>query len=169
MQELDYQLKVVFMFRCNLYDIPYQKLTAKKAFLAAFFCFTTLLPQTTLAQDCMLYRYQAEITKVYDADTITADVDLGFHTWRKGEKLRLYGINAPEVRGIEKPEGIVARDALRARILGKNVTICTIKASKSRRIDKRGKYGRYLAKIYLDGENINDWLVAKGFAEYRNY
>lgn len=117
----------------------------------------------------MLYRYQAEITKVYDADTITADVDLGFHTWRKGEKLRLYGINAPEVRGIEKPEGIVARDALRARILGKNVTICTIKASKSRRIDKRGKYGRYLAKIYLDGENINDWLVAKGFAEYRNY
>lgn len=133
-----------------------------------FFAFV-ILPNIALAQDCLLYRYQAEITKVYDADTITADIDLGFHTWRKGEKLRLHGINAPEVRGQEKALGIIARDALRERILGKKVTICTIKANKKGRSDKRGKYGRYLAKIYLDGENINEWLVAQGFAIFKEY
>lgn len=130
-----------------------------------------------LAQECTLYRYQAQVTKVYDADTITADIDLGFHTWRLNEKLRLYGINAPEIRSNankkitseEKQRGLAARDALRTRILNKPVTLCTIKASNKRREDKRGKYGRYLAKIYIDGENINDWLVAKGFAEYHDY
>lgn len=129
-----------------------------------------LFPKEAAADhDCKLYRYHAEITKVYDADTITVDVDLGFHTWRRGETLRLYGINAPEVRGKEKPEGIIARDALRKRILGKKVTICTIKVSKLNRKEKRGKFGRYLAKVYLDGKSINDWLVNQGFAEYRNY
>ena len=130
-----------------------------------------------LAQDCTLYRYQAQVTKVYDADTITADIDLGFHTWRLNEKLRLYGINAPEIRSNankkitseEKQRGLAARDALRNRILNKPITLCTIKANNKRREDKRGKYGRYLAKIYIDGENINDWLVAKGFAEYHDY
>ncbi|MEO0636595.1 MAG: thermonuclease family protein [Pseudomonadota bacterium] len=109
-------------------------------------------------EDCGLYAYRAIITEVYDGDTVTADVDLGFKTWRRDERLRLYGIDAPEVRGAERSEGLSARDALRRRVLGEDVVICTIK-------DKTGKYGRYLAEIFLDGENINDWLVAEGYAE----
>ena len=35
--------------------------------------------------------------------------------------------------------------------------------------DKKGKYGRYLAEIWLDGENINDLLVMNGLAEFKDY
>ena len=104
-----------------------------------------------------LYEYRAIVTKVYDGDTIWADIDLGFYTWKKDEHLRLLGINAPEVRGIERPQGLVSRDALAARIMGKEIIIRTEK-------DSRGKYGRYLARIFLDDEDINSWLVSEGYA-----
>ena len=106
---------------------------------------------------CGFYAYRATITDVYDGDTVTADVDLGFSTWRRGERLRLFGIDAPEVRGADRQRGLVARDALRERVMDRDVVVCTIK-------DRTGKYGRYLAEIWLGEENVNDWLVASGHA-----
>ena len=111
-----------------------------------------------LQPDCGFYQYRAIITDVYDGDTVTADIDLGFDIWRRNERLRLYGIDAPEVRGVERPEGLLARDALRERLVGKEVTICTIR-------DKTGKYGRYLVRIFEGGCLINLWLVRVGHAE----
>ncbi|HHJ18432.1 MAG TPA: thermonuclease family protein [Gammaproteobacteria bacterium] len=109
-----------------------------------------------------LYTYRARIVSVYDGDTVTADVDLGFNTWVHGEKLRLYRINAPEVRGAERAQGLVSRDWLRNQLLDKEVLIRTVK-------DKKGKFGRYLVEIILDGVNINDRLVEEGMAEYKEY
>lgn len=114
-----------------------------------------------------LYNYKAEIVEVYDGDTCTVDIDLGLHTWIKGEKIRLVRINAPEVRGTEKSKGLKSRDYLRSLILNKEVFIETIK-------DKKEKYGRYLAEIWLkDSEdnfmNINDIMVKNGFAIYKKY
>lgn len=131
---------------------------------------------TAVAADCRLYRYIAEVTQVYDGDSITVNVDLGFHTWIHGEKLRLYGINSPEVQSRgnlkvsdeEKVRGIIARDALREKILGKEVEICTIKYKTSNK-DKKGKYGRYLAEIFFEGRNINEWLVENDYAEFKEY
>jgi micrococcal nuclease len=111
---------------------------------------------------CGLYQYRAEIVDVYDGDTITADIDLGFNTWRRGERLRLYGLDTPEVRGPEKDLGIAARDALAGRILGKQVIICTIKDENSTE-EEREKYGRYLAKVYVGDELVNDWMITQGF------
>ena len=121
-----------------------------------------------LAEDeCRFYTYKAEITDVYDGDTVTANIDLGFHTWRHGEKLRLYGIDTPELAARaghpladgEKERAIKARDALRSLILHKEVVLCTIK-------DKQGKFGRYLVKITtMDGLDVNEWLVSKGYAK----
>lgn len=112
---------------------------------------------TYSAPSCGFYQYRATVVSIYDADTIRADIDLGFNTWRRNEQLRLFGIDAPEMKGDDKEAGTISRDALRGRILNKEVTICTIK-------DRREKYGRYLAKIYLGDELINDWLLEKGFA-----
>jgi micrococcal nuclease len=113
-----------------------------------------------------LYHYRALVTAVYDGDTITADIDLGLHTWLRGEKIRLYRINAPELRGAERPPGLKSRDYLRSLILDKEVIIETFK-------DKKGKYGRYLGEVWLlQGEdyiNINDDLVRKGYADYKDY
>jgi len=111
---------------------------------------------------CGLYQYRAEITNVYDGDTITADIDLGFNTWRRGERLRLHNLDTPEVRGPDRALGIVARDALAGRILGKQVIICTIKDERSTE-EEREKYGRYLAKVYLGEELVNEWMIQQGY------
>jgi micrococcal nuclease len=114
-----------------------------------------------------LYHYKAIVTSVYDGDTCTVDIDLGLSTWIRKEKLRLSRINAPELRGDERPKGLLSRDFLRDKIHGKEITIVTIK-------DRREKYGRYLAEIWLEEKkgkfvNINDLLVKEGFAKYQKY
>lgn len=113
-----------------------------------------------------LYYYRAQIVSVYDGDTCRADIDLGLGIWVRNEKLRLLRINAPELRGEEKIAGKASRDFLREQILGKEVFIQSHK-------DKRGKYGRYLAEIWLEEAgswvNINDRLVEAGHAIYKTY
>jgi micrococcal nuclease len=117
--------------------------------------------------DIDLYRYKAVVRSVYDGDTCTVDIDLGLKTWIHGEKLRLYRIDAPEVRGAAREAGLRARDFLRSQIDDKEIYIQTIK-------DRKGKYGRYLAEIWLEDENggavnVNDLMVAQGHAVYREY
>ena len=112
-----------------------------------------------------MFQYNATITDVYDGDTVTADIDLGFKAHQKGVKLRLFGIDTPEVRGEERPEGLVSKKYLSDLILGKQVILKTYK-------DKTGKYGRWLAEIYLDAESkisVNQMLVKEGYAEEANY
>ncbi len=113
-----------------------------------------------------LYHYRAVVRAVYDGDTCTVDIDLGLKTWIQGEKLRLNRINAPELRGDERPKGLLSRDFLKEQIEGKEIFIQTIK-------DQQEKYGRYIAEIWLqsgDGWiNINDLLVQQGFAQYQTY
>ena len=97
---------------------------------------------------------------MYDADTVRADIDFGFNHWVLNEPLRLVGIDAPELRGASREAGIRSRDALRGLILDKKVIIRTF---------KEGKYGRYLADIWLDDVHVNAWLVENGLAVYRDY
>ena len=105
-----------------------------------------------------LYRYKANVIGVHDGDTIRCDIDLGFGTWIKNQTIRLAGIDAPEIRGEERENGLKARDWLREQILWQEVEIKTSK-------DRRGKYGRWLADIYFDDENINWKMVELGFGE----
>ena len=108
------------------------------------------------------YFYKAYVEKVYDGDTITCTIDCGFNLSMKKQKIRLLGINAPELRGHFYEAGKVARDQLRRKILHKNVLIKTSK-------DKKGKYGRYLGTIFHDNMNINKWLVENGYAVSAEY
>ena len=105
-----------------------------------------------------MYEYRAYVKKVYDGDTITVDIDLGFNIILHKQKVRLLGINTPEVRGPEKLEGIRSRDALREKIDGKWIRLKTQK-------DKKGKYGRWIGEIWLEDECVNDWLLSEGLAE----
>ena len=45
-----------------------------------------------------MYDYQCTIVRVVDGDTVDVDIDLGFDTWRRGERIRLYGVDTPECR-----------------------------------------------------------------------
>ncbi|MBM9593824.1 thermonuclease family protein [Roseitranquillus sediminis] len=105
------------------------------------------------------YTYRGVIRSIYDGDTIRVDLDLGFSTWIRDQSLRLYGIDTPEVRGPERPQGLVSKAWLEARIPPEtHVIVETLK-------DKTGKYGRYLAIIWHEGVNLNEALVAEGLAE----
>ena len=113
------------------------------------------------------YTYKATVVSVYDGDTMRVNIDMGFGILNKGEtgkgvSLRLFGINAPEVRGESKETGKFVRDFVRNKVLGKDIVIETIR-------DTKGKYGRYLAKIYYkNSENeqvyLNEELVNNNFA-----
>ena len=104
-----------------------------------------------------LYWYKAKYIKAYDGDTVTVDIDLGFNTWMKDQTIRLYGIDTPELRGEERERGLEVRDYIRRRLEGQDICIKTYK-------DKKGKYGRWLAEIYIGEENLNDTLIEKEYA-----
>jgi len=114
-----------------------------------------------------MYEYKIrKILKIYDGDTITVEVELGFGVTKK-EKLRLALINAPEMRGSEKDKGTLSRDWLREKLYsaeeqGKDIIIKTMK-------DKKGKYGRYIAEIFIDDISVNRELVNEGLAVYKEY
>lgn len=104
-----------------------------------------------------LYRYNARCTQVYDGDSITVDIDLGFNHWMLNQKIRLFGINTPEVRGAERTSGLIARDRLRGLIEGRDIILAS-------HMDRAGKYGRWLGTIYIDDININKLLLDEGLA-----
>ena len=113
-----------------------------------------------------LYYYKGMVRSVYDGDTARVDIDLGMSITIANEPVRLNRINAPEVRGTEREKGLASRDYLRSRIDGKEILLQTEK-------DDKGKYGRYIVDIWLKENdaytNINDELVAEGFAAYKSY
>ncbi len=116
------------------------------------------------------YIYNCRCTEVYDGDTITIDIDLGFNFKHQDQKLRLYGINAPEMKtgsARSKVRGAKSRDYVRAAILGKEVLVQFFKNPSSDSA-KQEKYGRYLAVIYytVDGvqRKLNEEMVTLGLA-----
>jgi micrococcal nuclease len=104
-----------------------------------------------------LYTYKAKCTSVYDGDSITLDIDLGFNHWMLNQKIRLLGIDTPEIRGPERPEGLESAARLRGLIEGKDIIMVSHR-------DRAGKYGRLLATIYLNDVNINQLLLEEGWA-----
>ena len=106
----------------------------------------------------MEFTYKALVLSIYDGDTMTLLIDTGFDIHTK-QKVRLYGIDTPELRTRNKKEKALAkdvRDYLREMLQGKFVEI------NSR---EKGKYGRYLVDIYYNNMHINQHLIEKGYAK----
>ena len=92
-----------------------------------------------------MYEYSAQVLRVVDGDTVDVLIDCGFSTFKK-ERVRLYGIDAPESRTRDKEEkirGLAAKERLDELITntGGNVVIKT-------ELDKKGKFGRILGVIW---------------------
>jgi len=121
--------------------------------------------ETTLPQ-LPAYTYRAHVVSVYDGDTFTINIDLGLGISMNGQKIRLFGFNTPEVRGVERPEGIPVRDYVRKMIEGRDVILRTHR-------DKKGKYGRWLGEVFFQlGEDMHDLgtlLESQGFAQRVDY
>ena len=107
-----------------------------------------------------MYEYPCKIVRVVDGDTVDVDIDLGFDTWKCGERIRLYGIDTPECRtrdAEEKAAGLVAKEFVEDALhVGGTYTLTT---------KEKGKFGRYLGTIYLtDKTSINAALVTENLA-----
>jgi endonuclease YncB( thermonuclease family) len=80
----------------------------------------------------------------------------------RGERIRLFGVDAPEIgqpwrdeEGGERDAGLMARDALDGLIDGRRLDV------KALRDDQ---YGRSIAVVKVDGRDVGGRLVAHGFA-----
>jgi micrococcal nuclease len=111
--------------------------------------------------------YNATPLNAYDGDTIAVRVDLGFDIEQR-ITLRLARINAPEVRGPERQMGLKARDFLFEKLFGKSGAVQKPLIVRTYK-DKKEKYGRYLADVFLNGVCLNDLMVQEGHAVYRKY
>tara|TARA_Y100000114_G_scaffold89566_1_gene83132 strand:- start:335 stop:679 length:345 start_codon:yes stop_codon:yes gene_type:complete len=106
-----------------------------------------------------MYIYKAKCERVVDGDTIDANIDLGFDTWKK-TRIRLVGINAAESRTRdleEKARGLAAKAFVKDILL---------KHSNKFILHSQGvgKYGRCLGEIFLGDTNLNELLITEGHA-----
>jgi micrococcal nuclease len=129
--------------------------------------------------DSRLWYYRAKIVRVVDGDTVDAEVDAGFGSYRV-ERLRLAGVDAPELkprrgtpeeREEERLLAHKAKERVTNLMLGKECVIRTFKT---------GSFGRWIAQIFFPedvimrlartttGEppkSINDLLLEEGLAQ----
>ncbi|MBD3634103.1 MAG: thermonuclease family protein [Methylophaga sp.] len=98
------------------------------------------------------YRYQFSVRHVIDGDTLVL---------KNGEKVRLIGINTPEVESRytrAEAGGDAAREWLRQKLRSAQVWL-------EYDVEQRDKYDRQLAHVFLeDGEHLNLSLLEQGLA-----
>ena len=102
----------------------------------------TLLPSLAFSE----FKFQQTVVKVVDGDTIHLQNKSGHY------KLRLTEIDAPE---INQPYGLDSKEYL-------------IKLLKDEKVDVNilgeDRYGRYLGRLYLNGQDINKLMIIDGMA-----
>jgi len=114
----------------------------------------------------MLYTYRATVLHVVDGDTVDLSVSLGFDMSFKA-RFRLVGINTPESYGPTAcDEGRAAKQYLTDTL--KVGTVVIVKTTK----DKKEKYGRFLAEVFLVGadgnpldRSVNQMMIDAGHAK----
>jgi len=103
-----------------------------------------------------MYEYSCTVDRVVDGDTIDVVLDLGFDIMFKS-RVRLYGIDTPESRTRNKDEKV--RGKMAGSFLKDAVDKGTQVVIQTKLKDSRGKYGRVLGNVIVDGLNINETMV----------
>ena len=87
--------------------------------------------------------FHVTITKVVDGDTVDVDIDLGFSTVLKKQRVRLMGIDTPESRTrdlVEKLFGKAAKAHLKKLLSEGDITLVS---------HDKGKFGRILGELFV--------------------
>ena len=103
-----------------------------------------------------MYEYNCTVERVVDGDTIDVTLDLGFDILHKC-RVRLYGIDTPESRTRDLDEK--ARGKMAGAFLKQAIDNGTQVVIQTKLKDSRGKYGRVLGNVIVDGLNINETMV----------
>ncbi len=100
--------------------------------------------------------FEALCTRVVDGDTIVIE---------GGERVRYIGIDTPETKHPSLPVqrmGPEATEANRELVEGKTVRLVLD-------VERRDRYGRLLAYVYVDDTFVNAELVRRGLAQVSTY
>jgi endonuclease YncB( thermonuclease family) len=92
--------------------------------------------------------YSARVSVVSDGDTLWVEPDTG----GAPRKLRLQGVDAPEIC---QSGGLAAREALRVLVMQRRLKV---------QVNHVDDYGRGLARIEVDGQDVAAALVRQGQA-----
>ena len=103
-----------------------------------------------------MYEYGCTVDRVVDGDTIDVILDLGFDIMFRS-RVRLYGIDTPESRTRNKDEKV--RGKMAGSFLKDAVDNGTKVIIETKLKDSRGKYGRVLGNVIVDGVNINQVMI----------
>lgn len=98
-----------------------------------------------------------KVIKVYDGDTITIATKIYDDPICKFN-VRINGVDTAEMKGSSgnaKKMGILAKDKMTELLLGKVVRLEEVSFE---------KYGRLLAKVYVNDVLVNNWLVENHLA-----
>lgn len=137
-------IKIVFVYflRCSLFRIFY-------LFLISLFLFP--ISQNSFADNKITY----VVVSCYDGDTCRLRASDNLNV-----KVRLIGIDAPEVASIKSKKGQEfsekSKQFINSYIRGKVVNLKNY---------SQDHYGRNLAEIFLNGVNVNLKMVKEGMAE----
>ena len=101
----------------------------------------------------------AHLISVYDGDTFTSDIYLGYDIWLKDQKIRVFGIDTPEIRGgtLETKEAArKSRDRVRILLFGaKEIILGNI---------TNDSFGRRVCRVWFDQKELSPLLIEEGFA-----
>ncbi len=88
------------------------------------------------------------LERTHDGDTVTLRSKDG----EQKEKLRFFALDAPE---LAQPGGPEAKEFLQNLLGGRNITVESY---------GRDQYGRLLARLWVDGQAVDDALISAGHA-----
>lgn len=108
--------------------------------------------------DC-LWHYRARITRVVDADTLDLTLDQGLRNYRT-ERVRLLGVNCPELTGEHRDAGIAAKLFV-MQWLGVHPVGTWPLLVRTERADSFGRYLAYVIRLE-DGASLTAALIAAG-------
>jgi endonuclease YncB( thermonuclease family) len=120
---------------------------SKKNLLIAFILLICIAGAYLSTINAHEYEKTGYVTKVIDGDTIEIS--------NQEEKIRLWGVDTPE---LNTEKGQEVKENVTEQLLGKEVTL-DIDDKK-----EHDHYGRTLAKVYLNGTDINQWLLTEKLA-----
>lgn len=112
-----------------------------------------------------LWVYRASWERVIDGDTVDTRVDAGFRNYRR-ERLRLLGVNAPEMKGATREAGLAARAYVEAWLAEAELGATDDSWPLIIETSKSDAFGRFLAVVWRvsDGACLNEALLADGHA-----
>ena len=105
-----------------------------------------------------MWTYRAKVVRVIDGDTVDVNIDLGFSTVLKKQRVRLMGIDTPESRTrdlVEKLFGKASKKHLTHLLSEGNITLVS---------HDKGKFGRILGELFVHNEdesviNVNKQMI----------